>query len=323
MAEFGGPLPSSAVATTSQARGLFRGTSATGVYADTISRFTGGLAVTNGGSLNATVAAGQASVAGLYYENDASKALTLSAADPTDARIDVIVVRLNPASTGTLALAVLEGTPDPSPVAVAVTVAEDGIYELAIAEVVVPAGSAVLGTITDVRVFTTRGNTFTALDDTPSTLTGQGGKTLKVDSGGTAVEFVATPDLTVISGFSQVAASLTTNTQLKRASVSGSSAQSTTISVALDRPGSIVGISVSSSDVRTAGTMTFEVYKNGSATGLTCVINASDTQYAFGVQAVGLDTFVAGDRVDVRGTNASYTIGSTYFEACVTVAFDS
>jgi hypothetical protein len=315
MVEFGGPLPSSSVATTSQARGLFRGTSATGVYADAISRFTGGLAVTNGGSLNATVAAGQASVAGLYYENDASKALTLSAADSTDARIDVIVVRLNPASTGTLALAVLEGTPDPSPVAVAVTVAEDGIYELAVAEVVVPAGSAVLGTITDVRVFTTRGNTITALDDTPSTLTGQGGKTLTVNSGGTAVEFVDTPDLTVITGFVQSAVSITTNTQLPRAGAS-------TIPLVVDRAGSIVGISVAGSSARTSGTLTFEVYKNGVATGLTCALDASTPQYTFTAQASGLDTFVAGNRIDVRGTNASWTPNVT-LEACVTIAFDA
>lgn len=323
MAEFGGPLPSSAVATTSQARGLFRGTSATGVYADTISRFAGGLAVTNGGSLNATVAAGQASVAGLYYENDASKALTLSAADSTDARIDVIVVRLNPASTGTLALAVLEGTPDPSPVAVAVTEAEDGIYELAVAEVVVPAGSAVLGTITDRRVFTTRGNTLTALDDTPSTLTGQGGKTLKVNSGGTAVEFVdPLRDRAIISGFAESSDNIVTNTQLTRFSASGSAASGQVLPVVVDRAGSVVGISVASTATRTAGTMTFAVYKNGVSVGLTVVLDGTNTQYFYTTQASETDTFAAGDRLDVRATDSSWT-PSSFFEACITVDFDA
>jgi hypothetical protein len=314
MAEFGGPLPSSSVATTTQARGLFRGTSATGVYADAISRFTGGLAVTNGGSLNATVAAGQASVAGLYYENDASKALTLSAADVDDARIDVIVVRLNPASTGTLALAVLEGTPDPSPVAVAVTEAEDGIYELAIAEVVVPAGSAVLGTITDVRVFTTRGNTITALDDTPSTLTGQGGKTLIVNDGGTAVEFVTQTDRAVFAGFSDQTSVFSTNTQLRRELVGGQSA----LSIPMTRPGSIVGIAVITVLARTSGSLSFEVFKNGSATGMVCLIDASFPAVSVAVQDAGLDTFVASDLIDIRATDsashAPNTQVSAYFE---------
>jgi hypothetical protein len=314
MAEFGGPLPSSSVATTTQARGLFRGTSATGVYADAISRFTGGLAVTNGGSLNATVAAGQASVAGLYYENDASKALTLSAADVDDARIDVIVVRLNPASTGTLALAVLEGTPDPSPVAVAVTEAEDGIYELAIAEVVVPAGSAVLGTITDVRVFTTRGNTITALDDTPSTLTGQGGKALIVNDGGTAVEFVTQTDRAVFAAFTDQTSVFGTNTQLRRQVAGGQAI----LSIPMTRPGSIVGIAVIAVLARTSGSLSFEVFKNGSATGMVCLIDASFPAVSVAVQDAGLDTFVASDLLDIRATDlaehAPNTTVSAYFE---------
>jgi hypothetical protein len=314
MAEFGGPLPSSSIATTSQARGLFRGTSATGVYADAISRFTGGLAVTNGGSLNATVAAGQASVAGLYYENDASKALTLSAADVDDARIDVIVVRLNPASTGTLALAVLEGTPDPSPVAVAVTEAEDGIYELAIAEVVVPAGSAVLGTITDVRVFTTRGNTITALDDTPSTLTGQGGKALIVNDGGTAVEFVTQTDRAVFAAFTDQTSVFGTNTQLRRQVAGGQAI----LSIPMTRPGSIVGIAVIAVLARTSGSLSFEVFKNGSATGMVCLIDASFPAVSVAVQDAGLDTFVASDLLDIRATDlaehAPNTTVSAYFE---------
>ena len=66
--------------------------------------------------------------------------------------------------------------------------------------------------------------------------------------------------------------------------------------------GNIVGLEVGGGAARTAGTATFEVYKNGGATGLTVVIDGTNTQYNRTTQASGSDTFVAGDYIDVRET---------------------
>lgn len=82
--------------------------------------------------------------------------------------------------------------------------------------------------------------------------------------------------------------------------------------------GSIIGLSVVAGDARTSGTMTFEVYKNGVATGLSAVINGSNTQYVYATQATNTDTFVAGDRLEVYSTNASYG-PSSYFRASILV----
>lgn len=103
----------------------------------------------------------------------------------------------------------------------------------------------------------------------------------------------------LVEGFGEdnLAASLT-NSQLYR-NVQGIEAQ---LPVVMPRAGSIIGLSIASSEARTAGTATFEVYKNGAATGLTAVLDGTDTQYAYAVQAASLDTFVAGDRLDVRVT---------------------
>lgn len=68
------------------------------------------------------------------------------------------------------------------------------------------------------------------------------------------------------------------------------------------RAGSITGIAVYSDDPTTAGTLTVEVYKNGVATGLTAVLNTTDPTFKATTQAAGLDTFAAGDRIDIRYT---------------------
>lgn len=69
--------------------------------------------------------------------------------------------------------------------------------------------------------------------------------------------------------------------------------------------GSIIGISVAMNDARSAGTATFEVYKNGSGTGLTVTINGTNTQFHYATQARGSDTFVAGDRLTIVATSSS------------------
>ncbi len=85
--------------------------------------------------------------------------------------------------------------------------------------------------------------------------------------------------------------------------------------------GKVVGISASMSAARTAGTATFEVFKNNTAlTGTpTCVINATDTQRAYGGSGTG--TFNAGDDIDVRVDMAG-TYAPTTSEAVVFVIIE-
>jgi hypothetical protein len=61
--------------------------------------------------------------------------------------------------------------------------------------------------------------------------------------------------------------------------------------------GSVVAIGVRTNDARTAGTLTVDPTVNGTKTGLTAVLNATDTTYKTNRQDPGLDTFVAGDRI--------------------------
>lgn len=63
------------------------------------------------------------------------------------------------------------------------------------------------------------------------------------------------------------------------------------------RGGSIIGVVVLSNEARTAGTMTVEVTKNGVGTGLTAVLDATNTTFKATTQAKDADTFVAGDRI--------------------------
>lgn len=68
------------------------------------------------------------------------------------------------------------------------------------------------------------------------------------------------------------------------------------------RPGSIVGVTITTQTDVTQGTITVEVYKNGVATGLIATVAAAtvavDGHYSGkGVQLVGADTFVADDDI--------------------------
>jgi len=87
------------------------------------------------------VKTGQALVRGHYYVNDAEVSLTIPAADLTDPRIDAIVLRLDPVANS-IVLAVIEGNPDPSPVAPALTQTDGDVYEQLIATVEVSPATA-------------------------------------------------------------------------------------------------------------------------------------------------------------------------------------
>jgi len=68
-----------------------------------------------------------------------------------------------------------------------------------------------------------------------------------------------------------------------------------------------VSVRVAAADARTAGTLTVEPLVNGSATGLTTALNATDTQGSKAIQARGSDQGAAGGKVGCRMTTASWT----------------
>lgn len=72
--------------------------------------------------------------------------------------------------------------------------------------------------------------------------------------------------------------------------------------VFLPRAGSITGVWVHSDMARVGGTLTVEVYKNGVGTGLTAVLDGTNTTFKATTQAKDLDTFAAGDELDIRFT---------------------
>ena len=73
----------------------------------------------------------------------------------------------------------------------------------------------------------------------------------------------------------------------------------------MQKSGHITGICVKTNDPRTAGTLTVEVYKSGAGTGLTAVLDGANTTFKKTTQALGSDTFVAGDDLDVRITTSA------------------
>jgi hypothetical protein len=85
--------------------------------------------------------------------------------------------------------------------------------------------------------------------------------------------------------------------------------------------GVIKGIIVSGSAARTAGTATFTIYKDGVSTGITGVIDGTNTQYVSNTG--GSVSFVAGNYVDIRVTTTGTFApsGSTEYVAWIVVEF--
>ncbi len=110
------------------------------------------VAPTSPASLAVDVDTGAAWVQGRYFEVFASKeTVTISTADPTDPRIDRIVVRLD-LSARTITLAAKAGTPAASPSPPSLQ-RDSTIWELSLAQVAVAAGATQIlsGDITDER----------------------------------------------------------------------------------------------------------------------------------------------------------------------------
>lgn len=69
----------------------------------------------------------------------------------------------------------------------------------------------------------------------------------------------------------------------------------------------IVGIAIVSSEARTAGTLTVDATIDGTVTGLTAVLDGTNTTRDTGTQVRGSDAGVAGSRIGVKLTTASWT----------------
>jgi hypothetical protein len=103
--------------------------------------------------LTVDVEPGQAMVQGHYYINTVAKNVELDTADGSNDRIDTIVLRLDDIANEITAVAVT-GTPALSPVPPTLTQTQPyGVFEFPLADVLVPAGAGVPGTITDRRSF--------------------------------------------------------------------------------------------------------------------------------------------------------------------------
>lgn len=97
------------------------------------------LAVSPGSGMQVLVNTGQAIVHGIWYQNDASKALTIAAADPTNPRIDLVVLHADLVAK-TIAAQVTTGTPAPSPSEPSITQSST-VWEVRVATMTVPAGA--------------------------------------------------------------------------------------------------------------------------------------------------------------------------------------
>jgi hypothetical protein len=101
------------------------------------------------------VPAGFAFVRGHMYKSDATETLAITAANATNPRRDLVVLRLNPTSNSVV-LAVVTGTAAASPTDPTLTQTDEGTFELPIARVTVAANATTIaaGAVTDLRTFT-------------------------------------------------------------------------------------------------------------------------------------------------------------------------
>ena len=129
----------------------------------------GELEVSDAAGLSVSVADGEAYVEGFTYTGTTAATVTLAAADVTNDRIDLVVLRYDPdgggSGVGTVRAGRVTGTPAPVPVAPSPTENPLGVYEIPLAEVLVEANSAVSGAITDRRQFTAPQAAVSVLDD--------------------------------------------------------------------------------------------------------------------------------------------------------------
>ena len=110
------------------------------------------VASADGSGMTVDVDTGEALVRGHYYRSNAVETLAIAASDPSNPRVDSVILRLDPV-VNSIILAVLTGTAAGSPTAPTLTQTDTGIYEILIATVEVGAGAVVVASedVTDGR----------------------------------------------------------------------------------------------------------------------------------------------------------------------------
>lgn len=107
----------------------------------------------NSSGMQVKVATGFAIVRGHAYQNDAEVTLDISAAS-TNPRRDLIILRLDPAANS-IVLAVKNGSAASSPSDPTLTQSDEGVFEVALARVTVPANAVTVSAsdVLDRRIF--------------------------------------------------------------------------------------------------------------------------------------------------------------------------
>lgn len=138
--------------TETQYSQLFNELQDTGVAGDTFDN--AGIAVTVGTGMGLVVSAGFAIIRGFAYENTSNLTLTADAADTTNPRIDTVILRLDPGANSIVA-GIKKGTPNASPSAPALTQVPGAVWEMPLANILIPANATALdpANLTDRRAF--------------------------------------------------------------------------------------------------------------------------------------------------------------------------
>lgn len=127
--------------------------------------------------MNVKVKSGQALVRGHYYDSTGTETITIPVADSTNPRIDRVVLRLDPTANSIL-LHVIQGTPNVSPSAPALTQTDGALYDLPLAQVYVAANATIIapGNVTDERTLYTPWTGSVAIEDVSGLQTALDGK---------------------------------------------------------------------------------------------------------------------------------------------------
>jgi hypothetical protein len=154
VAEFSAPFDTSSIATELQWSRMARMWGLDGVHTEDPSSTA--LKVTGTGTGTVTVAAGRAFVNGFFYQNDATKSLSVPANAGGAARVDLVVLRADQAANSVTAVYKSGGTTAP-----VLTQDETGVWEIPLAQCTVAGGSSVVtaANVLDRRYLTGRGTT--------------------------------------------------------------------------------------------------------------------------------------------------------------------
>lgn len=153
MTEFSAPFSSSSVATEYVWSRLARRWGLDGVIADSTAGTD--LKVTGSGASTVSVAPGEGFVNGFYYSLDAAKTVSVASnAGGTSPRVDLVVLRADPAADQVTAEYKAGGTTAP-----ALTQVASGVWEIPLAQCTVPAGATTVAAnaVTDARWFSSKG----------------------------------------------------------------------------------------------------------------------------------------------------------------------